>query len=266
MRTRWEELHAGLLRSIDGRASVESFAELQGRSPALAPFSGPVAVADFLVNRRNGIARRDRVLRCLVEETRGGRAKRTALAIVLLGLWPALDAIFRKRSHLFQREAHDIEMEIIEHLIAQVQRIDLARVACLAATLVRNTERDVVDARVRERTRAAKSDAVTPDAIVAPAIDDELVAASRFGLSVGQSEAQHVTALRSWLQSAVGHDADLVVEAVINQRSRVELAASLKISHAAARKRLERALDRARHAFLAQPSSRPTLQSAWVSQ
>jgi hypothetical protein len=266
MRTRWEGLHAGLLRSIDRRESVESFEEFQGRSPPLASFRGPAAVAEFLVGRGNGLARRDRVLRCLVEETRGGNAKRTALALVLLGLWPALDAIFRKRGHLFQPEAHDIELEIIEHLIAQVQRIDLPRVSCLAATLVRNTEREVVDARLRERARAARSTAVTPDAIAAPAIDDERPPASPFGLPVSHSEAEHVAALRSWLQSAIGHDADLIVEAVINQRSRLELAASLRISHAAARKRLERALERARQAFLTQTQSLPAARPAWVSR
>jgi hypothetical protein len=266
MRTRWEELHTGLLRSMERRESVESFEELQGRSPPLAPFSGPAAVAAFLVARGNGLARRDRVLRCLVEETRGGTAKRTALALVLLGLWPALDAIFRKRSHLFQREAHDIELEIIEHLIAQVHRIDLARVACLAATLVRNTDREVVDARLREHARAAKSEAVTPDAIVAPAADGGPPRGSRFGLPAGESEAAHVAALRSWLQSAIGDDADLIVEAVINERGRLELAGSLGISHAAARKRLERALERARHALLTQTRSQPETELAWVSR
>src|SRR5262245_10622573 len=104
MRTRWEEMHAGLIRSIDTPGSLVSFEELQGRSPPLAPFRGPAAVVEFLAGKGNGLVARDRVLRCLVAEASGGRGKRLALALVLLGLWPALDSIFRKRSPLFQAE------------------------------------------------------------------------------------------------------------------------------------------------------------------
>ena len=168
-------------------------------------------------------------------------------------------------SHLFQREAHDIELEIVERFIAQIRRIDLGRVACLAATLVRNTERDLVDARVRERARAAKCDAVTPDALAAPDAVDEPPPASPFGLPAGQSDVAHVAGLRRWLLSAVGPDADLIVDAVIHGRSRLDLAASRGISHAAARKRLERALARARHALIEQTQSQPAATAAWVS-
>jgi RNA polymerase sigma-70 factor (ECF subfamily) len=256
IRARWEELHAGLLRSIDEPESVRSFAALRSQQPALAPFERPAAVAAFLARKENGLAERDRVLRCLVAEANVGAAKRITLALLILGHWPALDAIFRKRRRLFQGQAHDIELEIIDQFIAQVQRANLGRVSCLAATLVLNTEREVVDARVRECVRAAKSDPVTPDTIAAPAFEDERPPASRFALPVDQSDAEDVVALRRWLLSAVGSDADLVVNAVIHERSRLELAASLGISHAAARQRLARALGRARQAFLVQEQAR----------
>jgi RNA polymerase sigma-70 factor (ECF subfamily) len=256
IRARWEELHAGLLRSIDERESVRSFEALRSQKPALAPFEEPAAVAAFLVRKENGLAERDRVLRCLVAEATVGTAKQIALALLILGLWPGLDAIFRKRRRLFRAQAHDIELEIIDQFVAQVQRINLGRVSCLAATLVLNTEREVVDARIRECVRAAKSDPVTPDVISAPPIEDEPPPASRFALPSGQSDAEDVAALRRWLQSAVGQDADLVVNAVIHQRSRLALATALGISHAAARQRLARALGRAREAFLVQEQGR----------
>lgn len=265
MRSRWEHMHGGLLRSMARRESVTSFEELQRRAPPLSAFGGPAAVVAFLVDKGSGLLARDRVLRSLVDEARGGSARRIALALLLLGLWPALDAIFRKRSRLFQADAHDIELEIVDRFIAQVQRLDLARVSCLAATLVRNTERDVVDARVRERARAAKQDAVTPDALAAPAEGDDAPAVSLFGLPPGQTEADHVAGLHRWLQSAVGRDADLVVDAVIHERTRLALAASLGISHAATRKRLERALQRARAALRIQMQSQTSSTSAWVS-
>ncbi|HEY7372266.1 MAG TPA: hypothetical protein VIF57_08920 [Polyangia bacterium] len=244
------------MRSIDGRESVESFEALRSEKPALAPFEEPAAVAAFLVRKENGLAERDRVLRCLVAEACVGTAKRIALALLILGLWPGLDAIFRKRRRLFQAQAHDLELEIVDQFIAQVQRVNLGRVSCLAATLVLNTEREVVDGRIRECARAAKSDPVTADAIAAPAFDDEGPPPSRFALPFGQSDAQEVAALRRWLQSAVGQDADLVVNAVIHRRSRLALASALGISHAAARQRLARALGRAREAFLVQEQGR----------
>jgi DNA-directed RNA polymerase specialized sigma24 family protein len=267
MRSRWEELHAGLQRSIDRRESVASFQELQRRSPPLVPFGGPGAVAAFLASKGNSLVERDRILRCLVEEARTGNGKRIALGLLLLGFWPALDAIFRKRAPLFQREAPDIELEIIEQFIAQVHRIELSRVSCLGATLVRNTERDVVDARVRERARAAKCEDVTPDALAAPSVEDEppFGSPSAFGVRVGQPDSEAIAALRRWLLSAIGSDADLIVGAVIHGKSRVDLAASLGISPAATRKRLERALDRARHAFLSEARSQTATPSAWVS-
>ena len=38
------------------------------------------------------------------------------------------------------------DSEIIDHCSAQVQRVNLRRVACQAATLILNTEREIVDA------------------------------------------------------------------------------------------------------------------------
>jgi len=265
MRSRWEELHEGLMRLIDGRESVRSFQELRQRSPVLAPFDGPAAVGAFLASKDNGLAERDRVLRFLVEEASTGGAKRIALALLLLGLWPGLDSIFRKRRPLFPAQAHDLALEIIDRFIGEVLRIDLSRVSCLAATLVLNTERDVVDARLRERARAAKCEGFAPDAIAAPSFEDARPPASLFGLPLDQSDAEDVVALRRWLLSAVGADADLIVDAVIHGRSRLELAASFGISHAAARKRLERALVRARHAFLDQSESQRAATTAFVN-
>lgn len=250
---------------IDGRESVRAFEGLRQRSPALAAFGGPAAGAAFLASKGNSLVERDRVLRFLVEEASRGSAKRIALALLLLGLWPGLDGIFRKRRPLFQAQAHDLALEIIDRFIAEVQRIDLARVSCLAATLVMNTDRDVVDARLRERARAAKSEGVAPDAIAAPSFEDARPPTSLFGLPFGQSDAEDVAALRRWLLSAIGPDADMIVDAVIHGRSRLELAASCGISHAAARKRLERALIRARRAFLVQSESQRAATTALVN-
>lgn len=265
MRSRWEALHAGLMRSIEGCEAVRSFQELKARSEVLVRFCGPAEVAAFVTREGNDLGERDRVLRCLVQEVSSkGNARRIAHVLLLVGLWPGLDTIFRKRRHLLRGEINDLEIEIIDQFTAQVQRINLRRVACLAATLVLNTEREIVDARIRERTMAAGSDTMAAEAIPAPPAE-EPPRPSRFGLPPDQSDAEDVAALRGWLERAVGRDADLIVDAVIHQKSRLELAATLGISHAAARKRLERALMRARSAFLLNHQSQPAVTSAFVS-
>ena len=76
-----------------------------------------------------------------------------------------------------------------------------------------------------------------------------------FGIPCGRWDAHALAGLRSWLEHAVGPDADLVMDAVVLGKSGQELAESFGVSHAAARKRLGRALVRARHAFLGEGQS-----------
>jgi RNA polymerase sigma-70 factor (ECF subfamily) len=253
------------MRSIEGPDAVRSFQELQARSSALSRFQSPVAAAAFLAHEGSDLPQKDRILRGLVQEVHDkGPARRIAHVLLLLGLWPGLDAVFRRRRRLFRRDVQDLETEIVDQFTAQVERIRLRQVTCLAATLVLNTEREIVDARIRERSLAARCEAVTPEAIAAPAPEDS-PPASAFGLPSDQSDAEDVAALRRWLEPVVGRDVDLVVDAVFHGKSRLELAAALGISHAAARKRLERALSRARHAFLLNHASQQATHSAFVS-
>lgn len=265
MRSQWEALHAGLARSIEGREASRLFEDLRSRRPALAPFTNPAAVERVLAHDRGSLLERDRVLRELVEEVQSkGAGRRLAHALLLLGLWPGLDAVFRRRRRCFRSEVGDLETEIIDQFTAQVERIRLQRVTCLAATLVLNTEREVVDARIRERSYAAKCEGVTPDALPAPENADAPLK-SVFGLPTDQSDADDIASLRRWLEQAVGRDVDLVVEAVFHGKSRLEIATALGISHAAARKRLERALGRAREALLLNRASQTATSSAFVS-
>ncbi len=185
----------------------------------------------------------------LVAAARDRRSRRLAQALLILCLWPALDAMFRRRFLLFPDRRQDLASEIIARFTAEVHRVDARRVTCLTATLLRNTERNVVRARRAERKVAAKRTDMTPEAAVVmpPELERE---PSRFGLAADQSEADSVAALSNWLHAALGDEADLVVDAVFRRKRGPQIAASLGISHAAARKRLERALARARAALL----------------
>jgi len=251
MRTRWITLRAGLVRSIEGREATRAFESLRSRFDAIRPYSTPTELVATIAGS-NDLPARDPVLRALVLAAHDRGTRRLAQSLLLLCFWPALDAIFRRRASLFREQPQDLSSEIVAGFTIEVNRIDLRRVACLTATLLRNTDRNLVDARRRERTLASRSTAVKPDAAAVSPTEPEV---SPFGLPTHQEDADAVATLRGWLQRAVGREADLVVEAVINGRNRRELAGALGISHAAARKRLARALGRARQAFLAEARS-----------
>jgi RNA polymerase sigma-70 factor (ECF subfamily) len=253
MRSHWEALRAGLLRSIRNHEVRATFDELKSRSAAFSPFETPLDLV-AAVSPETDLDARDPVLWALVAAARDRRIRRLAQALIILCLWPALDAIFRRRFLLFPNRPQDLASEIIARFTAEVHRVDPRRVERLTATLLRNTERNVVRARRAERRVAAKTTEMTPEAavVIPPEPDRD---PSPFGLRADQSDTDSVVALSNWLHAALGDDADLVVDAVFHRKRGPQLAASLGISHAAARKRLERALARARAALLLEARS-----------
>jgi RNA polymerase sigma-70 factor (ECF subfamily) len=186
-----------------------------------------------------------------------------AQTLLLLCFWPALDGIFRRRFTLFSRRPQDLASEIVSRFAIAVCRADAQHVHRLTATLLRNTERDIVRLRRAERKMAAKTVDVTQDVASAPPLDEE--EPSRFGLPPGQVDDDRIAALSEWLRRNLGDEAEIVIDAVFGDRRRTQIASSLGISHAAARKRLERALSRARVALLTQTQSQPVPPLAFAS-
>jgi DNA-directed RNA polymerase specialized sigma24 family protein len=88
---------------------------------------------------------------------------------------------------------------------------------------------------------------------------------SPFGLAVHQSDADSIAALSTWLHHAIGDEADVVVDAVLAGMTCAQIAKRIGISHAAARKRLCRALARARVAFFAEQESQVGSSTAFAN-
>jgi len=253
MRSSWEEIRRGLLQWIESREAVATFERLAKRAPALERFSRPGALVDAVAKTADLVAK-DRVLAALITATGARETRRLAQALLLLCLWPGLDAIFHRRIIFFRRDPQELAAEIVDRFTRCVHRIDLRRVNRITATLVRNTERDLVDARRKEsavETRAVELPAELPERREGQASE------SPFGVPCGRWDATAIAGLRSWLSRAVGRDADLVIEAILLEKSGSELARSFGLSPVAARKRLGRALVRARHAFRSDGSSQP---------
>lgn len=251
MRSRWEALHTGLMRSISGQEAATVFEEARHQFAALERFEGPVALVEALAPSRN-LDDKDAALRALVTASRRGVTRRLAQSLLLLCFWPALDSIFRRRARLFRDRPHDLAAEIVDHFTTQVHRVNLDRVACLTAMLVRSTEREVLEARARDWASGARCTEMAPEL---PDTSTMPAGPSPFGTACTQWTAESIAVLHNWLRGAVGEDADLVIGAVILEKSGRELAAAIGMSHVATRKRLGRALVRARIAFLAERQS-----------
>ena len=246
MRSSWESLRAGLTGWLETREARHSFERLRSAGPALSAHAHPSDLVDALVHESD-LVEKDRVLRLLIVAVSDRRSRRLAQALLLLCLWPGLDAIFRRRLFRFQCDGQDLAAEIVNRFTECVQRIDLGRVRRITATLVRNTEREVVDARRRETELAGRALELTGETA-----DPSTTSAGEapFGIPCRRWDTGSVATLRAWLKQAVGSDADLVIDAVVLDRSGHQLARSYGISHAAARKRLGRALVRARRSFI----------------
>lgn len=263
MRSEWEALHRGLVQSIGTKEAERNFKTIKRTFAVLEKFESPEALVAHLASTGGDLDEKDRALTALVLSARADDVARLATALLLLGLWPGLDAAFGRRVRFRRREPGEVAADLISCFTNQVRRLDPTRVHRVAATLVRNTERDVMRASVRESRRRARmpdvsievaEEMTTDPSICAELRDTARTLASVCPVSEGATIDEKVAALRSWLSALIGAEANLVVDAVLLNRSRQDLAAELRIDQRAARKRLSRALRRIRRILEAQIS------------
>ena len=94
-----------------------------------------------------------------------GPAADCALTLMLLALWPGLDAI-RRRSVWRKLGAPDeIASDILARTTEAIRGLDLQRVNRIAATVLRNVERDMIRARQREADRQSAVSDTDPDEV-----------------------------------------------------------------------------------------------------
>jgi RNA polymerase sigma-70 factor (ECF subfamily) len=266
MCSEWEALHEGLVRSIATKEGERRFEALKRWAPAVARFDGARALIDYLAHAGGDLDEKDRIILELALAGRAGSAARLAMALLLLGLWPGLDAVFAHRVRFCRKQPDELAAEIVARFTNQVRRLDPARVRRVAATLVRSTQRDVVRARMRDLRRRRGLSAVPVDVAeeltVATWAPDDVQSAKDAAADLcptvaGGCDDREIAALRSWLVGLVGPDANLVVDAVLLNRRRRQIGVEQGIDERAARKRIQRALERLRRCLEAQiPVSR----------
>ena len=252
MRARWEGLHAALLRSVTTLKADTQFRQAATVHGELSRFASPDALTAFLNtkvgkgdDRQRIYDEKDRIYSVLVRAVQAHSDWRElATALVWLGLWPGLDAIYGHRLRDFVGQPDELVADISFVVTTTVERIDLAGVNRLAATLVLNVERDVRDALKRRWAHEARVVDVDDPAATGP--DPHLQADPTIDDRELPVDANNLPAVREWLAGIVQGDADLVIGAALYGFDLHELADELGIGHEAARKRFQRAIKRIR--------------------
>jgi RNA polymerase sigma-70 factor (ECF subfamily) len=244
MRASWEALHAGLTRSVRSLQAEKSFATLQQQHPALTRFDDADALVAFLTSKRGDLDEKDALLRALATLAQGDAHGEVASSLLWLGLWPGLDAIHRRRTRLYFDAPDDLVSQIAEAFTEESAALDPTRVQRVAATLVRSTERRVLEARA-EAWREARTMQPRGDIW---ALDEPPPACrrSRLGLLPTLGVHEDLAYLRAWLAESVGDDAELVLGVLVLEETQREAGTRLGLSHDVARKRFQRAFTRLR--------------------
>lgn len=240
----WHALHTELLRATTRRYFHSDFQTLRTRHDALAPFAEPIALLDRLrAPAQDDGPARNAILADLVAAAQARDVfAGTATEILLLALWPGLDAIHRRLARHFRDAPDELVARLMERITRGIHALDPDRVFWIAATLLMNTERDLRRELARHRSEVARH-APLPDEIAPPHVHSWL------GLPSGADAESATRMIAGQLRALIGGDADLVVAVAICGERQCEAADRLGLGAEATRKRYQRALRRLRVTF-----------------
>ena len=232
----WHEIRDHLMQSSSTLRFQRSFDAIRRAQADIAPFSDPAAVLDRLHRRTGDPAPKNLILAALVVSAQGdGPASDCALTLLLLALWPGLDAVRRRSIWRKIGSPDDVASDVLARTTDAVRGLDLGQVNWIAATVLRNVARDMIRTRQREAARERLASVIEPDDVPAD--------------QVGRQPATEDGHLQNDLGKLLGADALLVIRVAIEGYSRIEAGAELGLTEAAARKRYQRAIRRLREAL-----------------
>ena len=227
----WHEIRDHLMQSSSNLHFQRSFDAVRRAQAALAPFRDPAALLDGLHRTPGDPARKNLILSALVRAAQGdGPASDCALTLLLLALWPGLDAIRRRSIWRRIGTADEIASDVLARTTEAVRSLDLGCVNRIAATILRNVERDMIRARQRDAARESLASDIEPDDVPTD--------------QAGRQPAAEDAHLQDDLRKLIGADALLVIRVAIEGFSQAEVAVELGLTEAAARKRYQRAMRR----------------------
>lgn len=241
----WNGIHRHFVRVLSSLSFRRGFDLLQQKHTALSRFTDPVALLDALHRRSETSEQKNVILRALVEAAQSDSpVADAALTIMVLALWPGLDAIRRRSIWRRTGAADEVASDILARVVEAVRGLDPGRVHRVAATILMNIERD----RGRDQVREVRRQDLRVDLDV-----DQIVGSSR-------EPSIPMGLLKRDLARLVGGDTALVLRVAVDGFSQREVAAELGLSEAAGRKRYQRAVHRLRENY-----SDPVSRSAFPS-
>jgi DNA-directed RNA polymerase specialized sigma24 family protein len=227
----WHEIRDHLMHSSSNLHFQRSFDAVRRAQAALAPFRDPAALLDGLHRNTGDPAKKNLILSALVEAAQGdGPASDCALTMLLLALWPGLDAIQRRSIWRRIGTADEVASDVLARTTEAIRGLDLGRVNWIAATVLRNVERDMIRVRRRDTAREHLASGTDPD---------EVADSGDSGIG-----ATGYARLNGAVRKLLGDDALLVIRVAIEGFSQAEAGAALGLTEAAARKRYQRAMRR----------------------
>jgi RNA polymerase sigma-70 factor (ECF subfamily) len=241
MRAEWEGLHTALVRSISTLQADMEFQAWARAEQVLARFGSPAGLIEYLTGPGRDLDEKDRIYAAAVRATQAqGASSGVAQAVAWLGLWPGLDGVYRRRLKHFLGEENELVALISSVFTGLLGRMDLRQVRRVAATLVRSTERDVMEQR---RRRSDEESRCEPRADPASALTED-----QTSLQGGAFEGE-LMLLRERLLPIVGPDVDFLLAVLVLDETQREAGEMFGLSHEVARKRLQRAVTSIRANF-----------------
>ncbi len=242
MRAQWEGVREGLVQSTITHEAERQFDDLKRAEPFLLPFESPSALASFLTTEAGDLDLKDGIYTALVRTIQmSGPLSVLASGVLWLGLWPRLDAIYRSHLYYYKDSPEDLVSELGDILTSSVSHADLDRMHRPAASLPQNVKRDLWR-RLRRGWKEKRLRANLPDD---DHFDTDDVVKGPWAADL--SPGADIRTLRAWLRKVVGRDAELFVRIIFYGDSKKEAGVHLGLTHAAARKRYQRARGRLSH-------------------
>lgn len=264
MRSQWEALQQGLVRSVSTLGARSQFQQVKAVKRPLQRFSDAGELLAYLNQPGGDLNEKDAIYAALVDVVQaGGEDVELATTLLWLGLWPALDGIYRRRQRDFFGEPDALLSEIGARFTVAIHRADLNRIHRVAATLVRNTERNVWAELERtwalEKLRAELPQEEDDDSDEEESTGDRRQAqsspllrtrgVSRLGQPPRSTPDEDIEPLRELLTAVVGDTADLVLGAAVYGLNLREVGERLGLNHEVTRKRYRTALKRIQEHF-----------------
>lgn len=232
----WHEIRDHLMQSSSTLRFQHSLDILRCDHPALQRFLDPAAVLEYLHRGHDAPECKNDVLAALVlAANTPSQTAKCAQTLLLLALWPGLDAVRRRLIWRWKRPPEDVAADVMAAACDAIAAMDLSRVNRIAATLLRNVERDIGRALRREADLHEQHAAVDPEQLTFQATTDQ-----------PNRGAGHVA---REVKGLIGRDAGLVLAVAWDEQTQAEAGAALGLSEAVARKRFQRATRRLRDAL-----------------